>query len=92
MVCWFSGHVKAKCGIVAFGFDMPTRLIASITLECNDAMTIYVHYLHPFHHIHLNYTNFKRSVSLAEISTLAVKLFHWVLIFQPDQLPISNLY
>ena len=24
MVCWFSGHVKAECGIVDFGFDMPT--------------------------------------------------------------------
>ena len=58
-VCWFSSHVKAKCGIVAFGFDMPTRLIASITLECNDAVTIYVHYLHQFQHIHLNYTNLK---------------------------------
>ena len=48
-------------------FDMPTRLIASITLECNDAMTIYVHYIHPFQHIHLNYKNFKRSFGLAEI-------------------------
>ena len=53
---------------------------------------MYVHYLHPFQHIHLNYTNFKRSIGLAEISTSTVELFHWVLIFQPDQLPISNLY
>ena len=32
-------------------FDIPTRLIDSITLECNNAVTIYVHYLHQFQHI-----------------------------------------
>ena len=40
--------------LLHFIFDMPTRVIASITLECNDAVTKYVHYLHPFQHIHLN--------------------------------------
>ena len=66
MVCWFSGHVKAK--LLHLVFDMPTRLTASITLECNDAVTTYVHYLHPFQHIYLNYINFKRSSCLTEIS------------------------
>ena len=67
MVCWFSGCVKAK--LLHLVFDMPTRLTASITLECNDAVTIYEYYLHPFQHVHLNYTNLKRSIDLAEIST-----------------------
>ena len=83
---------KPNVELLHLVFDIPTRLIDSITLECNDAVTIYVHYLHPFQHIHLNCTNFKRSIGLAEISTPNVELFHWVLIFQPDQLPISNLY
>ena len=73
---------KLNVELLHLVFDMPTRLIASITLECNDAMTIYVHYLHPFQHIHLNYKNFKRSIGLAEISKLSVESFHWVLIFQ----------
>ena len=84
---WSVGLVvmsKPNMELLHLAFDMPTRLIASITLECNDAVTMYVHYLHPFQHIHLNYKSFKRSFGLAEISKLSVELFHSVLIFQPD--------
>ena len=70
---------KRNVELLHLVFDIPTRLIDSITLERNDAVTIYVHYLHPFQHIHLNYTNFERSIGLAEISTPNVELFHSVI-------------
>ena len=46
---------KPNVELLHFGFYMSTRLIASNILEYIDAVTIYVHCLHPFQHTDLNY-------------------------------------